>query len=314
MRKAIAMGETVLDILFRHQQPFAAVPGGSSFNSAISMGRAGLPCTFVGYTGDDAVGAQIAQFMQDNDVDTACFEKRQGEKSAISLAYLDEQGDAHYTFYKDIPRVSPTWQVPSIQPDDVLLYGSYYAICQGMRPQVTHLLDLATQAGCIVYYDLNFRRSHLQELAALTPNILSNFRQSTIVRGSADDFEVVYGIRDAHRIYEKQIRQYCDIFICTSGAGHITICTPMGEMDFDTPAILHEEIVSTVGAGDSFNAGFIYGLIQMGITRAMLPTLGREQWQSLVDSGAAFAGQVCRSTDNYIARPLSNHANIYNKV
>lgn len=48
MRKVIGMGETIMDIIFHGAQPTAAVPGGSSFNSIISIGRAGIPTVFVG--------------------------------------------------------------------------------------------------------------------------------------------------------------------------------------------------------------------------------------------------------------------------
>lgn len=43
MRKVIGMGETIMDIIFHGAQPTAAVPGGSSFNSIISIGRASRP-------------------------------------------------------------------------------------------------------------------------------------------------------------------------------------------------------------------------------------------------------------------------------
>ena len=102
-RMIAAMGETVLDILFKHEQPVAAVPGGSSFNSIISVGRTGLPCCFVGYAGKDHVGEKVLAFLTANGVATDCFQLREEEKSAISLAFLDERGDAHYTFYKAPP-------------------------------------------------------------------------------------------------------------------------------------------------------------------------------------------------------------------
>ena len=35
MRKVIGIGETVLDIIFKHEQPIGAYPGGSSFNAII---------------------------------------------------------------------------------------------------------------------------------------------------------------------------------------------------------------------------------------------------------------------------------------
>ena len=232
MRKVIGIGETILDILFQGKQPVAAVPGGSSFNSIISVGRAGVPCAFVGYTGRDLVGQQTVDFMHENGVATDYFQVREGEKSALSLAFLDAKGDANYVFYKEVPHVSGAWTLPDLGHDDVLLYGSYYAACSGMRPLVTQMLERAAVGGSIVYYDLNFRRSHAHELEALMPVIRSNFRQSTIVRGSADDFEVMFGQRDAEAIYSQHIRPLCPLFICTAGADEVDVCSPRGHFRF----------------------------------------------------------------------------------
>lgn len=305
MRKITGMGETIMDILFRNGQPVAAVPGGSCFNSIISIGRTGLPCSFIGYTGNDHVGRDTQAFLLENGVSVENFETRDDEKSAISLAYLDENGDATYQFYKNTPRAHRNWTMPDFQADDVLLFGSYYAICEGMRPQVAPTLEAAQRAGAILYYDLNFRRSHAHELEKLFPAIHQNFRQSTIVRGSADDFEVMYQSRDARTIYTHHITKYCPLFICTAGAGTITVCTPSGCYDFTAPRV--DNVVSTVGAGDNFNAGFIYGLMHEGITRNQLCTLGRDQWQRLVHYGTAFAAQACQSTDNFVSKDFSQH-------
>lgn len=303
MRKVIGIGETVLDILFRHQQPEFAIPGGSCFNSIISLGRAHVPSLFVGYTGDDIVGRQTVDYLRENGVGTDYFEMREGEKSAVSLAYLNEQGDADYVFYKPTPRVTPTSPIPRFERDDVMLYGSYYAICKGTHPQVERMLQAAGEAESIVYYDLNFRRPHRHELEELLPVIHDNFHHSTIVRGSADDFEIMYGERDARKIYEQHIRQHCPLFICTSGPGLITVCTPAFSMDFPVDAL--EDVVSTVGAGDSFNAGFICALLRDGITRDQLPDLPAASWQRLLATGCAFAAQVCQSQYNSISKEFA---------
>jgi len=298
-RKVVGVGESVLDILFRNGQPVAAVPGGSSFNSIISVGRAGVPCTFVGYTGADIVGRQTVDFLQANGVGTEHFQLREGEKSAISLAFLGENCDANYLFYKTPPHIASSWTLPEMKRGDVLLYGSHYSVCAGMRPLIKQLQERAAQADAVVYYDLNFRRNHQDERESLMPAILENFRQSTIVRGSADDFEVLFASRDARDIYNMYISQYCPLLICTAGAGQITVCTPVECFDFQAPPI--DNVVSTVGAGDSFNAGFACAIVWEGIMPEDLSHAGRDTWQRLVDTACRFAGETCRSTENYIS-------------
>ncbi len=304
-RKVIGVGETILDILFRNGQPEAAVHGGSSFNSIISVGRAGVPCTFVGYTGADEVGRQTVRFMQDNGVGTEHFQTRQGEKSAISLAFLAENGDATYSFYKEPPHLAGSWTLPAMARGDVMLFGSYYAACSGMRPLIEKLLENAARADAIVYYDLNFRSNHKDELPQLMPAIEHNISRSTILLGGTDDFDAVFATRDALDIYNMYVSQHCKYFISTAGAKDITVCCPAGCFEFQAPLV--NDVVSTVGAGDSFNAGLACALIWEGIMPEALPALDRNAWQRLISTACRFAGEVCRSNENYI-NPHKSHS------
>ena len=53
MRKVFGIGETILDIIFRNDQPQKAVPGGSVFNGLISLGRLNVPVSFISELGND---------------------------------------------------------------------------------------------------------------------------------------------------------------------------------------------------------------------------------------------------------------------
>ena len=292
-----AIGETVMDILFKEDKPIDAVPGGSAFNSVISIGRVGVPCAFIGYTGKDHVGDLTVDFLKANSVDVRYFEQKDKVKSCISLAFLDERGDAHYVFYKDTPVSNSLLDRKlEFQAGDALLLGSYYAISAGTRSQIKGVLNAAVAAGATVYYDLNFRSSHKDELPELMPAILDNFRRATVVRGSADDFEVMWGERDARKIYKEHIARYCRIFICTSGAGRITVCTPDDAWDFDVQQVA--DVVSTVGAGDNFNAGFLCALSRRQMSLA--GSIEKVDMATLIESGVRFASAVCRSTENYV--------------
>ena len=98
------------------------------------------------------------------------------------------------------------------------------------------------------------------------------------------------------------ISQDCKYFICTAGAGKIMVCCPAGCYEFQAPPI--DDVVSTVGAGDSFNAGFACALIWENIMPEDLSGLGRDDWQRLIVTACRFAGETCRSKENYI-RPIN---------
>ena len=146
-RKVIGIGETILDILFRGDQPQAAVPGGSVYNAMISLGRMGVDVTFISETGNDRVGRMILENMRSNGVRTDCVNVFPDGKSPVSLAFLNERNDAEYLFYKDYPHQRLDVKMPDIQPDDIVMIGSYFAVTPVLRDKVKGLLDLARERG-----------------------------------------------------------------------------------------------------------------------------------------------------------------------
>lgn len=301
MRKVIGIGETVLDIIFRDNHPVDAVPGGSAYNALVSLGRVGVPGIFISETGADRVGEMIVSFLEENGIDGNGVRMFKGVKSPLSLAFLNERNDAEYVFYKDHPNDKLEMTMPEISPDDIVLISSFYAVNPVIRPQMKRVLDHARQSGAIIYYDVNFRPSHRDEVDELLPNILDNFAYADIVRGSDEDFQVMFSKGDSRQVYQENIMQRCDTFIYTRGAQPIDIFTADGKCrSYEVPSI-EGEIVSTIGAGDNFNAGFVYGLIREGITRDMLRQgVNDSQMQHIVEYAMAFSGDCCRSVQNYI--------------
>lgn len=297
MRKIIGIGETVYDIIFSQGQPRAAVPGGSSFNSMISLGRVGYNPLFISETGDDVIGRTILSFMSDNGVSPDNVSVVADSKSPLSLAFLNENNDAEYIFYKDHANDRLDFDYPEINADDIVLFGSYYSINPVIRPKFAAFLDYARHRGALVYYDVNFRASHVGEKMKLMANILENFEYADVVRGSAEDFQILFGETDVDKLFRNQVSFYCPRFICTRGASGVELRTRSLSKFYETKPIT---TVSTIGAGDSFNAGFIHGLMRAGIGRETLDSLPESLWDELIASGQAFAANVCQSVNNYI--------------
>ena len=288
MRKVIGIGETILDIIFRDNQPTAAVPGGSVFNGIVSLSRTGVPVCFISETGNDRVGDLILRFMRDNHIPTDHVNVFPDGKSPVSLAFLDEHSDAEYIFYKNYPAQRLDVAFPRLEEDDIVVIGSYYALNPVLRDKVVELLEQARQQKAIVYYDPNFRSAHKEEAIKLAPTIIEH----------QDDFFYMYGLRDAERIYKEKIKFYCPNFLCTRGSGEVTLRTATLAKSY--PA-LPLEAVSTIGAGDNFNAGIIFGLLTQGVRHDDLDTTDEATWDIIVRCGMEFAADVCRSFSNSVS-------------
>ncbi len=301
MRKVIGIGETVLDIIFKKGQPVSAVPGGSTFNAIISLARAGVDTTFISEAGNDRVGEKIISFLRENGADASNVSVFPDSKSPISLAFLDDNNDADYIFYKDHPHDQLEFAYPEINPDDIVLFGSFFALNPVIRPQVAAFLDYAKSHGAILYYDVNFRPAHKNEIMKITPNFIDNLDYADIVRGSYEDFLTLYKKDNADKVYNAEISFYCRNFIYTHGAEPVEVYGNGGfSKHYDVPA---QETVSTVGAGDNFNAGFVFGLIKNDISLSQLQDgLTAQQWDDTVRYALAFSADCCKDIYNYVSK------------
>lgn len=299
MRKVIGIGETMLDIIFKNGKPIEAVPGGSTFNGIVSLGRAGVKTVFVSETGNDRVGEYVRDFLRDNNVDTSAINVFQETKSPVSLAFLDKDNNADYIFYRDQKHDHMDFAYPDIQKDDIVVFGSFYAVNPALRPQVSGLLEYARQRGAIIYYDVNFRKAHQADVMKVTPNLIDNLEYADIVRGSKEDFEVLYKKDSAERVYRAETSFYCKRFIYTDGPNPVSVFSNNGfHKEYAMPKT---ETVSTIGAGDNFNAGFIYGMIKYGVTRDDVEQgLSEEVWDKLH-----------RHSHGFLCRLLQGHLQLY---
>ena len=300
-RKVIGIGETVLDIIFKGGQPIGAFPGGSVFNAIVSLGRAGVSTTFISETGNDRIGDQVVSFLRDNGVNADLVNRCPNGQSPVSLAFLDEHNNAEYLFYKDHPHDHVDFVYPDIQPDDIVIVGSFFAVNPAVRPQVMGLLDYAHNHGAIIYYDVNYRPAHKNDVMKITPNLIENLEFADIVRGSREDFETLYRKSDPDKVYTAEISFYCKKFVYTQGADSVVV---RADGNFRREyAVPETETVSTIGAGDNFNAGLLYGLIRYGITKDQLDRgLAPEEWDKLVAYAQLFSNECCKGIYNYVSK------------
>lgn len=298
MRRVFGIGETIYDIIFKDGQPIAGVPGGSVFNGLMTLGKLGVKCTQISEVGSDQVGLIIKETMEKNGVDTRYLSCYEGKKTAISLAFLDQNSNANYSFYKDYPNIRLEFELPQMDSEDIVLFGSYYALNPALRKQVGGFLKHAKESGALLYYDLNFRANHKDEVESLYNTFYENFCFADIVRGSDEDFNILYGETDIRKIYDSHIKGRCNILIMTHGADGVEIID-RGNY-YKIPSTKIDNVVSTIGAGDNFNAGIAYSLIAESIYHTNLDRIDETMWKRVITYGIAFATKACQTTNNYI--------------
>ena len=297
MRKVYAVGETVYDIIFKNQKPIDAKPGGALLNTAISLGRLGIDVSLIGDIADDVVGDIILETLQKNNVNTEYMFRYDDAKSRLALAFLDDDNNAKYSFYKIRKSGNVKLVFPEPKKDDIILFGSFYGMKVEIREDLINFLKKAKKAGSIIVYDPNFRAAHRDMLDDVIEMIKENMKFSHIIKGSDEDFYYIFGKDNAPGAY-KIIKEITDgALIYTANRHGVWLNTKSYEEHFNALAI---EPISTIGAGDTFLAGVAYALVKNKLFFDNADKVSREYWDKIIRTSIEMSGHVCMSYDNYV--------------
>jgi fructokinase len=181
---------------------------------------------------------------------------------------------------------------------DIVLFGSFFALTAEIRPVLNRMLIRANEAGCIIIYDPNFRKAHLHELDKIRPFILENIRFADLVRGSDEDFLLIFGTAVSEEVFRFVSAEGCNNLVYTANKNGVEAFSQGVRLSFDVPVI---DVVSSIGAGDNFNAGMIWSIVSGEIGKKDFEHLHDKTWGSMIQNGIEFASEVCKSLDNYVS-------------
>ncbi|MBO4245038.1 MAG: carbohydrate kinase [Bacteroidales bacterium] len=302
MAKIHTAGETVFDIIFENGTPTGGNPGGSVLNTSVSLGRLGLAPRFLTDICSDMLGENIKKFLADNGVEAVSVIEDSGMKTSVALAFLDEHKNARYQFYKSRPgKCHDELFRTDFKPGDIFLFGSFYGIMPEIRSGMKRLIDSAKDNGVLTVYDPNFRAPHLPDLPRVMPFIEENIAAAGIVKGSDEDFNLIFKASTFDEAVKavRQINPDATLFYTKGAAG--CVCNHQGNIvECDAPPI---KPVSTIGAGDNFNAGIVYGLVKHNINlNSLQQGIGSEVIKDIMTTATKLAQEVCMSQANYIAK------------
>ncbi len=287
----LCSGEALIDMLPREttagESAFAPHAGGAVFNTAIALGRLGTPVGFFSGLSTDLFGRLLADTLAASGV-SSDLAHRADRPTTLAFVTLKD-GHASYAFYDEntAGRMLSTHDLPAV-PDQVsaMFFGgislmvepcalAYEALCLREAPSRVTMLDPNIRPGFI--RDPEAYRARVGRMLAV----------ADIVKLSDEDLAWLTG-HDDIAAGVAEIRAQGPALVCiTRGSDGVTGYAGGGQIDV---AARRVEVVDTVGAGDTFNAGVLASLHDAGVlSKDKVRDLAPETIRDALALGAAAA-------------------------
>ena len=294
MKTVAFTGEILVDLV-RTANPRAqsldisGVPGGSAFNSASVLAALGIPTRFVGEVGNDSLGKWLITSAQARGLDPSQIVQRDEIKTGLAMAEVDDTGCATYDFYRFFNGTEFSPNQDALADCGWFHFGSMSAFETRNFPAIFGLTQSAKDSQMVVSFDPNVRRKpghdYFEKLYAYLPNI-------SILKLSEEDCESLFP-DESPTDYLKLIALWnIPLTILTKGDKGASVLFKGETLDFGAEKI---QVVDTIGAGDTFSAGLIYGFAQKGIdSREAFLALESKDIAPICASAIRLASAVCQ--------------------
>ena len=302
MKKIIAIGESVLDTIFTGSQPVRSFMGGRIANAAAILGTMRLPVAMVSECGADRVGDIIIDYLTAHHVNVTSIDRYTEGSTALSAIFDSDSGKENLVNYGVYPkeRFDVVW--PRIDEDDIVLFGSLYAITEPQRETLFELVKYAVERKAIIVYLPGFQHGINFHIAHVMPAILENLEVSDLVIAHERDLRDVFPGESAQQAYSNHVEFYCDNYL------HIHPDLSVTRFDNSGKGSAHPAIgrptQHMLGWQAGFTAGVIYGMIKNDVTSGNIHQLPRTAWIDIVTTAQAIAS-ACANPDNCIDEGLA---------
>jgi fructokinase len=266
--EVVVIGEALIDVV-ASSEGTVEHPGGSPANVAYGLGRLGISTSLLTSIGDDERGAAIERHLGRAGVALLPGSKHQG-RTASATATLAADGSAHYEF--DI-----SWDLRAVAPGflpKVIHTGSIATFLAPGAAAVRLLLEQAHRE-CVITYDPNIRPALLgshAEAAALFEELVP---LTDVVKLSDEDAQWLYPHKQLEEAAARILQLGAGLAVITKGSEGSLLATAATQLH--VPSV-KSVVADTIGAGDSYMAALIYGLLSRGVdglSPDVLESLGR---------------------------------------
>ncbi|MCF6332325.1 MAG: carbohydrate kinase family protein [Draconibacterium sp.] len=227
--------------------------GSSSAILASNISSLGASVAFIGKIGKDKFGEIVLDSLQDKNVDISLIKVDDHLSTGITVVLNVEEDRANVTY----PGAMDHLTINDITEEDLMkakhLHFSSYFLQPGMWNGLGKLFRKAKKLGLTTSFDMQWdpQETWKLEIADVLPNVdvfLPNEKELMFLTGKNNLDDAI-----------ESIKKYSNILVIKRGNKGSMV--HYNDQLFDLPPFLNKQVVDAIGAGDSFNAGFIYKFI-----------------------------------------------------
>ena len=268
----LVIGESLVDIVKSADGSTQEHVGGSPANVAVGLARLGHDIALSTLVGDDDRGVRIANHLQQEGISlTEGNPEHKRGRTSVATSTLDATGAAAYSF--DL-----SWELPDLPPYEGVTHVHTGSIAATLEPGASAVLNAIQSARpqATISYDPNTRPSLMGSAHEVRAKIEALIGLSDVVKASDEDIAWLYAGTPTSEVLRLWGQLGPALMVVTRGVkGALVGLSITGELtSLDAPVA---EVVDTVGAGDSFMAGLLSGLLDAGLLGGIQ---GRERLRS----------------------------------
>ncbi len=291
----ICAGESLIDMVsFRGEPEYTPHVGGSNFNSSIALGRLGSNSYYFGAISNDSYGELIEDCLRGSNVKEDFIIKT---NRPTTLAYADVvDGIAEYTFVDEhsagrmLDQTSLKPFVKRVIKAKALLVGGISLQAEPCGSSWQWLIEQVS-GHLPIYLDVNIRPDFIENKRSYFDRFVRLTSKVDIVKISEDDYRYLYGAQDFNKVSKDWLNNGVKLVIFTLGAEGSKVIYDGGKEVFAKSKKV--DVVDTIAAGDTFNAGFLLSLDEQGLLdRESLDIISDTQ----LEKALTFANKVASFT------------------
>jgi fructokinase len=302
----VCCGEALIDMV-RVDFPgrgegFLPLPGGSPCNTAVAIGRLGVPAAFLGRLSRDFFGAMLVDRLANNNVGTGLV-VRSAETTTLAFVRLEAGREPEYVFYTQgsADRSFCAGDVPEKLPPDTrcIVFGS---IAMTMEPVASAIESLIVREGArgpdapVISLDPNVRPFMITSREAYVKRFESWLPSVTIVKISSADFDFIYPCLGLEKSLEKVLHMGPRLAVTTLGrrGAMALLRRDDGSILRASAPVIEVPVIDTIGAGDTFHGAFLAWLeIHGRMSRPAVAALGEADLYNALFFANKAASLVC---------------------